>query len=354
MSNEIDREPSHPRAIRINGRCIQSGLQPYLLAEMACAHDGQVERVLRMIHDAADAGFDGIQFQLFSTERLLTPHHRFFEKVRRLEIPYASWRSVFEAARMRRLSIFVNPLSIDAFAEIRDLGADALKIHSADLSNPEMLHSLAEFKLPVLVGVGGSTIAEIRHTLDLLSSIGISDLIVMHGFQGYPTKMDDTNLNCIPYLREKFEVHVGYQDHIDGDDEMGFILPATAAAMGAALLEKHITDDRARRGTDFESALDRDGQARFVRIIRDAHRARGTCKKDFLSDAEVEYRKTFKKSLVASRDIAQGEILETQMISSMRGDVLGLTPSDLQAIIGKKTAKPISKFSILQADDFLS
>lgn len=354
MIDEISHERIHPQAISIDGKCIQSGSRPYLLAEMACAHDGRVERALRMVNDAADAGFDGIQFQLFSTERLLTPRHRFYDKVKKLEIPYASWRSVFETARARGLSVFVNPLSIDALAEVRDLGADVLKVHSADLSNPEMLHSLAEFELPVSVAVGGSTVAEVGHALELLSSREVSDVILMHGFQGYPTAMDDTNLNCIPYLAEKFGVHVGYQDHIDGDDELGLILPATAAAMGAVLLEKHITDDRARRGTDFESALDRDGQARFVRIIRDAHRARGTCKKDVPSDAELEYRRTFKKSLVAARDIAAGETVEADMIVSMRGDVLGLTPSDLQAVIGKKTTKPISKFSVLQADDILS
>lgn len=351
MIDTISFKRTYPRAIMIAEKRIQADCLPYLLAEMACAHDGHIQRALQMVNDAADAGFDGIQFQLFSTETLLTPRHRFYDKVKKLEISYADWEGIFEAARKRDLNIFVNPLSIDALAEIKHLGADALKVHSADLSNPEMLTSLAEFGLPVSLAVGGSTTAEIRHALELLSSSGVSDVIIMHGFQGYPTAINDTNLNCIPHLTEHFGVHVGYQDHIDGDDELGFILPANAMAMGAVLLEKHITDDRARRGTDFESAVDRVGQARFVRVIRDAHCARGAFKKDVQSGAELRYRETFKKSLVAVRDIAIGETLDAKMIVFMRGDVLGLTPSDLSSVIGKKTSKPISKYSVIQVDD---
>lgn len=345
---------SYPNDIAIAENRLQKGAQPYLLAEMACAHDGQVERAIRMVNDAADAGFDGIQFQLFSTEKLLTPRHRFYGKVRDLEIPYAGWAKIFEVARRRSLNIFANPLSIDAWAEIKGLGVDALKIHSADLTNPEMLHSLAEFQLPVSVAVGGSTMSEIAHALNILSSQGVSDVLLMHGFQGYPTAIDDTNLNCIPVLSEKFGVHVGYQDHIDGNDELGLIFPALAAAMGAVLLEKHITDDRMRRGTDFESALDREGQARFVRLIKDAYRARGVCKKDVPSAAEIEYRKTFKKSLVASRDIAIGEAVDTEMVVIMRGEVLGLTPNHLPEILGKRAARVISKFDVIQSGDLIS
>lgn len=349
----MERCVNSPKSIVINQKNIQVGTQPYLLAEIACAHDGQIQHVFQMINDVADAGFDGIQFQLFTTEKLLTPRHRFYEKVKKLEISYADWRNIFEVARVRGLDIFINPLSIDAFTVIKDLGVDAIKVHSADLSNLEMLHPLAEFELPILVGVGGSTIAEIGHALELLTSIRISNVILMHGFQGYPTLIDDVNLNRIQYLADKFGVHIGYQDHVDGNDELGLILPAIAAAMGAIILEKHVTDNRARCGTDYESALDRNGQARFVRIIRDAYRARGTFMSDIVSKAELEYRSTFKKSLVAARNIEVGETIELDMIVFMRGDVLGLAPSDLQGVIGKKTVKPISKFSVLQAEDFL-
>lgn len=340
--------PVYPPEFVVAKKRLQIGAPPYLLAEMACSHDGSIDRAIQMVNDAADAGFNGVQFQLFTTKNILTPRHKFYEKVRGLEIQYAEWGRIFEIARRRELDIFVNPLSFDALVELKWLGLDALKIHSADLSNPMMIDALAEFGVPISVAVGGSSLSEIGFALELLLSRGASNLLLMHGFQGYPTTVDDANLSCIPYLFETFGFNVGYQDHIDGDDEFGLILPAIASSMGAVLLEKHITDNRTRRGTDFESALDPNSQARFVRLIKDAHKARGSYDKNNLSSAESEYRKTFKKSLVASRNISAGEVLEADMVVFMRGDVLGLSPKDLPTILGKRISRAIAKYDVIQ------
>jgi len=335
----------------IGKKLISLGSPPYLLAEMACAHDGKLHLAKQMVNDAADAGFDGIQFQLFSTCNMMTPHHRFYNKLSDLEISYSGWAEVCALAKERQLDVFIDPLSPDALMEMQNLGPNAIKLHSADLSNPEMLNGLADFRLPLLLGVGGSTIGEIECALSLLSDRGLEDVLIMHGFQGYPTAIDDTNLSRIPYLQDKLKLHVGYQDHIDGEDELGLMLPAIAAGMGAVLLEKHITDDRSRRGTDFEAALDLEGQKRFINITRNAFRARGVSQLDFLSGAELQYRKTFKKSLVAVRDLVVGEDVDISMIKFMRGEVIGFAPTELSLVIGKKVARAIKQFDVIQAKD---
>ena len=156
-------------SIAVGNNVISKGKMPYILAEMACAHDGSVELALQMVNDAADSGANGIQFQIFNTSNLLTPSHQFCELVTSLEISYKDWRNIFDVARSRGLDVFVNPLTVDAFKAIEDLGADAIKIHSADLSNPDMVEALASFKQPVSISTGGSTLDEVRDILKLLS-----------------------------------------------------------------------------------------------------------------------------------------------------------------------------------------
>jgi sialic acid synthase SpsE len=338
---------STPPSVTIGGRRIARGEMPFVLAEMACAHDGNLDRAIQMINDAADGGADGIQFQIFSTDRLLTPRHKFYTTVKSLEISYSDWGRLFDRARERKLIVFVNPLTVDALDVVKKCGADAIKIHSADLSNPGMGKAVVSFGLPISVSAGGSTEDEIQTSLASLRSDGVKNLLLMHGFQAYPTRIEHSNLNYIATLEETFGVPVGYQDHIDGEDEMALIVPALAAALGASLLEKHITDSRARKGTDYQSALDRDGFARFVRISRNAHKALGATRRTDLSEAELEYRKTFKKSLVAARDIKPGESISQDMIQFMRGDALGLTPKELPKVLERKARTAIKKFDVI-------
>lgn len=245
----------------------------------------------------------------------------------------------------------MNPLSVDALDAVKTLGADVLKIHSADLSNPDMVKGLVSFRLPVSVSCGGSTQEEIRGALDLLMSHGIQDIILMHGFQAYPTLLEHSHLNYIATLEKAFGLCVGYQDHIDGADEMARILPAIAVAAGAVLLEKHVTDSRARKGTDFQSALDRDGFAHFVRVAKSAYASLGSATKGELSQAELDYRKTFKKSLVAARDIAKGEVFSQGMVLAMRGDDLGLTPKEWPQLMTKPALKALKKFDVIKKED---
>lgn len=347
--SSVDSNP--PGSITIGGRKIAKGETPFVLAEMACAHDGSVDRAIKMVRDAADGGADGIQFQMFTTDQLLTPRHKFYAKVKCLEIGYARWAGIFDAARQRGLKIFVNPLTVDALDAVRTYGADALKIHSADMANPDLVKAVAGFRLPISVSAGGSTEDEVRAILDLLISEGAKDLMLMHGFQAYPTAIEHSHLNYIATLEKTFGVCVGYQDHIDGSDEMNKIVPALAAALGAVLLEKHITDDRGRRGTDFQSALDRDGFAHFVRIVRAAHAAFGASRKGPLSEDESEYRKTFKKSLVAARDLNPGDAFSRDAIVFMRGESLGLTPKDLPDVLRMRARTAIKKFDVIRRED---
>ena len=331
----------------INDIVISKNNTPFLLAEVACSHDGSIERVREMINVVADSGMDGIQFQLFSTDLLLAPYHPFYEKVKQLEVPLKEWPALIKLAQDRKLKVFANVLETSGIDVALSSKVDVLKIHSADISNPEMLNSVIKSRLPIVLSTGGSTIEEIRVAVNELKLSGrVENLLLMHGYQAFPTNIIESHLNYIPTLEAMFNLPVGYQDHIDAESAMSKIVPLLALSKGAILLEKHITDDRSRKGTDYESALDLTEIKSFVETVKASWSSFGSSEIRSLSDKENQYRRNFKKTIVASRDINVGEEISVDMIFFMRAGQ-GYAPTSSKEILGKKCKKAIIKYETL-------
>mgnify|MGYP002622791994 CR=1 FL=1 len=319
------------------------------MAEMACSHDGSIENVKKMISDIAESGADGIQFQIFSTDQLLIPTHPFYKKVKSLEIPLKDWEHLINLASDKKLSISINILDQTALPLTLSEKVDFIKTHSADLSNPEVIRKVGNSGKPVIISTGGSTLVEINTAITELKNTKFSDIILMHGFQAFPTQFEDSHLNFIETLKKQFNYPVGYQDHVAGDHEMARIIPLLAMAKGSIFIEKHITDDRSRKGTDYESAINSSGFKNFVDLVEDAWKTFGSEEERSFSQAEIKYRKTFKKSLIASRDIAANERLDDSMILIMRGEQ-GISPNKKSEIIGRVCNRAIKKYESFQLE----
>jgi len=326
----------------INKREISREHNPYIVAEVACSHDGDINRVKYMIDHVSKSGADAIQFQIFSTERLLTPSHEFYDLVKGLEIGLKDWDVLIDYAINKGLTVIVNPLDDSVVDFAVNAGAHAIKIHSADLSNPRMFLKSISSQLPIILSTGGSTIDEITQALGIILK-HTKEVLLMHGFQAYPTKLQDTHLNFISKLRKEFNLNVGYQDHLDSQEMMSKVIPMLAISKGAVLIEKHITDDYSRKGTDHVSAINASEFNEFVRLINDTWASFGSSEKKKLSNDEIKYRRNFKKSIVAARNIEKGEILSEGMLQFMRGES-GIPPNEIESIINKKAAKDISQF----------
>lgn len=330
---------------------IDKGSKPFVLAEVACSHDGSVDKVIDMIKSAANAGFNGIQFQLFSTDLLLAPYHPFYKKVKGLEIKLDDWPPLIKLAQSLGLKVFANVLETSGMKVAVLSQVDAIKVHSADISNPEMLNSVVNSQLPIVLSTGGSTIEEMRIAVEELKSSGVTNLLLMHGFQAYPTDIDNSNLNFITTLEAMFGLLVGYQDHIDAELEISRTLPLLAMAKGGVLLEKHITDCRSRKGTDYESALDLTELSGFIKLINQAWQSFGSSEIRPLSTQEEQYRRNFKKTIVAARRIDKGKKITRDMICFMRADQ-GYRPIDADKVIGKKCTKVVEKFETFKSHHF--
>ena len=327
---------------------LSKNVSPFLLAEVACAHDGSLARVKEMINAVADAGMDGIQFQLFSTNLLLVPHHPFYNKVKQLEISLKDWPVLIKLAHERKLKVFANVLETSGIEVALSSGVDVLKIHSSDISNPLMLKNVIESQLPIVLSTGGSTIEEIRVAINQLRLSGdVLNLLLMHGYQAFPTDINESHLNYLRTLEGMFNLPIGYQDHIDAESEMSKLVPLLAMAKGAVLLEKHITDDRSRKGTDYESALNLTEISSFVKLVKEGWLSFGKSDIRPLSNQENKYRQNFKKTVVASRDIAVGEEILTDMVCFMRAEH-GYPPTSAEIIIGRKCKQSMAKYETFQ------
>ena len=330
----------------------------HIIAEMACSHEGD-ERLARTIIDAAGkAGADSIQFQIWSLPEMVVPHHPDYPVLQKLELTRETWRDLASYVRERypSLQIIACVYEQSSVEFCEELGVNAYKIHSADLSNPVLMHQVSATGRRIDLSVGASTLDEIHAALETIKSArpvsAKSELVwLMYGYQNFPTRIDDVHLDYIMKLRKLFELPVGYQDHSDAETDAAFWLPAAAAGMGVDILEKHITHDRAYKGIDHQAALNPDEFAQFVQMVREIELARGMATPKPFSADEHKYRKYSKKSIVAAHALPEGAIIRVTDLLFMRAPELGLPPDRSDALIGRATKREISSYDLIVEED---
>ncbi|MEM3159496.1 MAG: N-acetylneuraminate synthase family protein [Nitrososphaera sp.] len=319
----------------------------FVIAEIANAHTGSAEKLARLVDKAAGIGADAIKFQLFSSQELLVADHPEIGLYKSLEIPDPEWKNIFRKLKDSNVKIFCDVFGIERARFANRLGADAFKIHSSDINNAELLQYVAKIGKPVLLSCSGCTVNEIDNAISVLKRSGNPQVVLMHGFQGFPTRISQINLNRIASLRERYGVPVGYMDHIDGGSDLALYIPLVALGLGAALIEKHITLDRSLKEEDYQSSLNPDEFARMVKMLREAWKALGTRSFEIVGD-ELNYRKNMKKRLVASKDLRKGAKISASDIALKRIHYsIPEVPAEL--VLGGRTKLPVKKDEALGA-----
>lgn len=333
----------------------------HIIAEMACSHEGDPKLARVIIDGAAAAGADSIQFQIWSLKDTVVPHHPDYQMLTRIELSRSAWTELASYTRdkypqMQIITCVYERTSVD-FAE--SIGLDAYKIHSADLSNPVLVNHVAQTNRRIDLSVGASTITEIQSALEWIAAgrhhgaQNAAGTWLMYGYQGFPTPTNAINLAYMMKLKQLFELPIGYQDHSDANLPAAFWLPAAALGMGVDVLEKHITHDRAYKGIDHEAALNPDEFRDFVHMVRELEIAKGHSTPRSFSAEEIKYRKYSKKSLVASRDLAEGQPITPADLLFMRADSLGVPPDQAKRLVNRKTRRPIAAYHLVTEDDLI-
>ena len=325
----------------------------FIVAEMACSHEGDLNLAKKIIDKAAEAKADAIQLQIWSLDNMMSPLRKEYELLKNIQFTKEQWTEIVSYSRKTHseLKIYVCVYEHSTIDFIDSLKIDGYKLNSSDLSNPLVLDKVALKNKPINLSVGASTILEIENAIKRIRDISNSKITLMYGFQNFPTKPENVHMNFMNKLTEHFKLPVGYQDHCDADHDSGFWLPAATLGMNVSILEKHITHDRSKRGLDHESALNPLEFVKFVEMVRCIEGAKGTSDVRPFTKEELKYREFQKKSIVVTKDMKKGSILNLNDISFIRAEKLGFAPDKLEMIIGKKLLKDKFAFDAIYKDD---
>lgn len=329
----------------------------YIIAEIAWGHDGSKKQALELVKAAKKSGADGISIHITDLPTYMVPyygsgegkvskgreHLEVYNYLQDINISNNDWIEICEVIKKEKLDLCIMPNDLASLKFSEEvLKPEFYVISAAGFVEKEFVKEVAKLNKKTLFRIGGAYLGEIEDALNIFYKEKNSNIILLHGFQNYPTKLEETNLALLASLKNIFGVEVGLADHIDGGSDLAKIIPILALSYGATYIEKHITLDRDEKSEDFESALDPKAFEEMVNYVRAAEIAIGESKLKGLSDATIRYRNISRKRIVASRKINEGEVIDKNSICFMRSDI-GLTPDKTDVIIGRKAKSEIRK-----------
>ncbi len=343
--------------IEIAGRTIGADAAPLVIAEAGVNHNGRPELALALVDAAADAGADAVKFQTFTAEAVATagarqatyqrdraPAASQVEMLRGLELSAAALRDAGDRARDRGIVFLSTPFDLEALRLLDELDVPAIKIGSGDLTNVILLRAAASLRRPMLLSTGMADMAEVEAAVEEVRRSGAPPLALLHCTSAYPAANADANLLAIVEMRERFGVPVGYSDHTEG------IATAIAAtALGAAIIEKHLTLDRTMVGPDHAASLEPRAFAELVAGVRAAHEAMGDGRKA-PRPVEADAREVARRSLTPVRRIPAGETIAAGDLEALR-PASGISPMRLDEVVGRRAARDLVERVPLQPTD---
>jgi N,N'-diacetyllegionaminate synthase len=338
-----------PASFSIGARQVGQGQPCFVLAEVASAHGGSADRALKMLEAAFKMQADGIKFQLFRSEMLVVRRHPGRKDFDQIELTAREWKKVLRAAKASGLALLAEPFdppSLELAAEER---VDAFKVHSTDMENPEFIRAVGSLGRPILFATGGVPPDAVGEAMDLAGSGPVG---LLHGFQTFPTPIEEIRYRDLTALKERYRVPVGFLDHTDGGSAFALVAPALAVAYGADLVEKHFTLDRSEKGYDYQSSLSPEDFYRMVELLRQAERAAGDGASGD-SEGARRYHRMMARSIVAGGLIPRGEVLTAPMLAFKRIDVRvepGFPPREAHRVIGRRARRPIQADETIRED----
>lgn len=323
-----------------------------IIAEIANAHQGCCTTAFNLASSFAKAGADAIKFQIYFAEELLVKKHKRYDHFKKQSFSVAQWNTLLSKTKKLGIEIYADIFGIKAYKIAKKNKVDGYKIHSSDLNNIKLLKLISKDNKKIFLATGGSTIPEIFKALRELNKNGKNQIILLHGYQNYPTIIDDTNLNRLKILKDTFGLlcKYGYSDHISGDSHFSTILPILSIPFGVSYIEKHVTFDRSKKGVDYYSSIEPEEFKNFILDIRKAEKSFGY-ERYIFPETEYNYRNSVKKSWTSIRALKKGKILTEEDIT-MKRTAKYVHPLYFDEIFGKKLKHSISSEQTITRDLF--
>ncbi|QDV44208.1 N,N'-diacetyllegionaminic acid synthase [Stieleria neptunia] len=320
----------------------------YVIAEAGVNHNGSIRIARQLVDAAAEAGADAVKFQTFIASKLVTKgavaaeyqtastgESSQFQMLKELELSASDHEALMEYSAARNIQFLSTGFDGESVSMLSELGVPMFKIPSGEITNFPLLQIIASFQKPTVVSTGMASLAEIRQCVRVLCENGLTreKISVLHCNTQYPTPMADVNLRAMLTIRDAIpEITVGYSDHT-----LGIEIPIAAVALGAKLIEKHFTLDRAMPGPDHAASLEPDELKKMVSAIRNTEAAMGDGVKR-VSPSELPNVIVARKSIVAAIPIQAGDIFTESNLTTKR-PATGRSPMDWLQVIGSRAGR---------------
>lgn len=343
--------------IEIDGRRIGADYPPYIIAELSANHNGDINRAIKIIDTAKQAGADAVKLQTYTADTITIEHdsdefnihgglwdgETLYSLYQKAYLPWEWHQPLFEHAKKLGITIFSSPFDFTAVDLLEQLDAPAYKIASFELVDLPLIRRVAQTGKPMIMSTGMANAEEIAEAVNTARSHGCQQLILLHCVSGYPAPAEQYNLRTIPDMAQRFNSVTGLSDHT-----LDNATAIASVALGACVIEKHVTLDRSAGGPDDSFSLEPKELARLCQDARTAWSALG-CATYERTEAEKGNVK-FRRSLYVVKDIAVGEQLNADNIRSIRPG-FGLSPRYYDAVLGRVAHRPLKIGTALSWDD---
>jgi len=335
----------------IGGRPVGLQAAPFFIAEMSGNHNGSLDRALEIVDAIADAGAHALKLQTYTadTMTLNIPHGEFliqdekslwngrtlYDLYEEAHTPWAWHAPIFERARKRGMLAFSTPFDPTAVDFLASLDVPCYKVASFENIDLPLIRKVASMGKPMIISTGLASLVEIGEAVDAARGAGCKDLVILKCTSTYPASPADSNLRTIPYMREVLGVEVGLSDHT-----LGIGAAVAAVAMGATVIEKHVTLRRADGGVDSAFSLEPHEVRLLVDETERARQAMGVVRFG-ATDRERESL-VFRRSLYVVKDVAAGEMFSAENVRAIRPG-LGLPPKHQEHITGRRAVRDIAR-----------
>lgn len=319
----------------------------YVIAEAGVNHNGQFDLALKLCDEAKKAGVDAIKFQTWKTENIVTSSAALatyqeenmstksdsqFKMLKKLELSYADFIRINTYCNQIGITFLSTPDDDESLDFLVGLDLNFIKIGSGEVTNIPYLRKIGLKKQRVVLSTGMSTLGDVELAYNTLLNAGATSVDLLHCTTNYPCPMNEVNLKAMLTLKEAFKCNVGYSDHT-----IGIEVPIAAVAMGATIIEKHFTLDKAMDGPDHKASLNPQELSTMVSSIRNIEKALGNgIKKPNRSEAEIS--KVVFKSIIAKKDIAKGDFFSEDNLTVKRASN-GISALYWDFVVGKMARK---------------
>lgn len=334
--------------MKIAGRLIGPTQPPYVIAELSANHNGSLEQALRIIDAAVDAGADAVKIQTYRPDTITlesdAPEFRIsdglwagrtlYDLYQWAHTPWEWHEALFAHARRRGITLFSSPFDPTAVDLLDGLGAPAFKIASFEAVDLPLIRYVASKGKPMIISTGMADLEEIGEAVAAAHAGGCRELALLHCVSGYPAPPEDYKLKTLPDMAARFGVPVGLSDHT-----LDNTTAVASVALGAVIIEKHMTLDRKGGGPDDSFSLEPAEFAALCKGARTAWSALGRV--DYGRKSSEIGNVKFRRSLYFVKDMAAGEVITPDAVRSVRPGY-GLLPRYLDEVIGSVTSSPVA------------